>query len=193
MCAQWGGAASWTPSCSCNAGAAQLAALATQPLLFARLPCRRYGEHFGKNFILQGLMDTVPRVGVGALCPPPLPFLARHAGCPACARRAAHAAAAGPPLCCRPPASPACRHFASPPPQVRVRTSQDRARDQLADLAVLNERLSGKGAGEAAHIRCGGTAVGGRGWMPGWLWRRLQRCCCSSCCSGGGAGGRCTC
>lgn len=37
--------------------------------------------------------------------------------------------------------------------QVRVRTSQDRARDQLADLAVLNERLAGRAEGEAAQIR----------------------------------------
>lgn len=39
--------------------------------------------------------------------------------------------------------------------QVRVRTSRDRARDQLADLAVLNERLSGKDSNEAAHARYG--------------------------------------
>lgn len=37
--------------------------------------------------------------------------------------------------------------------QVRVRTSHDRARDQLADLAVLNERLAGRAEGEAAQIR----------------------------------------
>jgi hypothetical protein len=40
-------------------------------------------------------------------------------------------------------------------PRVRVRTSRDRARDQLADLAVLNERLAGKDSAEAASIRCG--------------------------------------
>lgn len=34
-----------------------------------------------------------------------------------------------------------------------MRTSRDRARDQLADLAVLNERLAGKGQSEAAAIR----------------------------------------
>lgn len=28
-------------------------------------------------------------------------------------------------------------------PRVRVRSAEDRARDQLADLAVLNERLAG--------------------------------------------------
>ena len=38
-------------------------------------------------------------------------------------------------------------------PRVRVRTAADRARDQLADLAVLNERLAGKGAAEAASAR----------------------------------------
>ncbi|KAL4420817.1 hypothetical protein ABPG75_010473 [Micractinium tetrahymenae] len=38
-------------------------------------------------------------------------------------------------------------------PRVRVRTSQDRARDQLADLAVLNERLSGRDGADAAVIR----------------------------------------
>lgn len=38
-------------------------------------------------------------------------------------------------------------------PRVRVRTSQDRARDQLADLAVLNERLAGKDGADAAAIR----------------------------------------
>lgn len=39
-------------------------------------------------------------------------------------------------------------------PRVRVRTSQDRARDQLADLAVLNERLAGRDGADAAAIRC---------------------------------------
>jgi chlorophyllide a oxygenase len=38
-------------------------------------------------------------------------------------------------------------------PRVRVRTSADRARDQLADLAVLNERLAGKDPREAAQVR----------------------------------------
>jgi chlorophyllide a oxygenase len=38
-------------------------------------------------------------------------------------------------------------------PRVRVRTSRDRARDQIADLAVLNERLAGKGPMQAADVR----------------------------------------
>ncbi|PSC70793.1 chlorophyllide a oxygenase [Micractinium conductrix] len=58
---------------------------------------KQYGKDFGGNFLLQGVMESAPRV--------------------------------------------------------RVRTSADRARDQLADLAVLNERLAGRNEDEAAVIR----------------------------------------
>jgi hypothetical protein len=38
-------------------------------------------------------------------------------------------------------------------PRVRVRSAADKARDQLADLAVVNARLAGSDEGRAAEIR----------------------------------------